>query len=52
MKSFDQAVYELYAQGKVNIDEALKNANSPGNVKMRIRLNHGDQDMGIDELDL
>jgi twitching motility protein PilU len=52
MKSFDQAVYDLYAEGRVTTDEALKNANSPGNVKMRIRLDHGDQDTGLDELEL
>jgi twitching motility protein PilU len=52
MKSFDQAVYDLYAEGRVTTDEALKNANSPGNVKMRIRLDHGDRDTGLDELDL
>lgn len=52
MKSFDQAVYDLYAQGKVTTDEALKNANSPGDVKLRIRLDHGDMATGLDELDL
>jgi twitching motility protein PilU len=52
MKSFDQAVYDLYVEGRVTTDEALKNANSPGNVKMRIRLDHGDQDTGFDELEL
>ncbi|NNG14571.1 MAG: PilT/PilU family type 4a pilus ATPase, partial [Gammaproteobacteria bacterium] len=52
MKSFDQAVYDLYAQGRVSTDEALKNANSPDDVKVRIRLSHGDQATGLDELDL
>lgn len=52
MKSFDQAVYDLYVEGKVSTAEALRNANSPGNVKTRIRLNHGDMETGLDELEL
>ena len=38
MQSFDQALYDLYQNGKVNLDEALKNANSRNNLALRIHL--------------
>lgn len=44
MSSFDNAVYKLYTEGRVSLEEALHNANSQSNLKMRIRL--GGEGMG------
>ena len=38
MQSFDQALFDLYEEGKISYEEALKNADSLNDVKMRIRL--------------
>lgn len=41
MKTFDQALFELYKQGKISKDEAIKNADSRNNVALQIRLSEG-----------
>ena len=38
MKTFDQALFELYTAGKITIEEALSNADSRNNLALRIRL--------------
>lgn len=38
MQTFDQALYELYKAGKVTLDEALKNADSANNLRLRVKL--------------
>ena len=45
-KTFDQGLYELYEQGKISEDEALRNADSRNNLSLQIRSNRqvsGDQ---------
>lgn len=49
MSSFDHAVYKLYQDGRVTLEEALNNANSASNVKMRIRLDGGDGGERLDD---
>ena len=41
MKSFDQAIMDLYHQGKISQDEALGNADSRHNLEVKIRLEQG-----------
>ena len=41
MKTFDQALFELYKEGKISKDEAVKNADSRNNVSLQIRLSEG-----------
>jgi twitching motility protein PilU len=41
MKTFDQALFELYKEGKISKDEAIKNADSRNNVSLQIRLAEG-----------
>jgi twitching motility protein PilU len=41
MKTFDQALYELYTAGQISQEEALANADSRNNLALRIRLNKG-----------
>ena len=38
MKTFDQALYDLYSAGRITIEEALGNADSRNNLALRIRL--------------
>lgn len=46
MQTFDQALYELYVAGKITLDEALKNADSANNLRLRIKLA---EEGGLDE---
>lgn len=41
MKTFDQALFELYKEGKISREEAIKNADSRNNVSLQIRLSEG-----------
>lgn len=41
MQTFEQSVFELYIQGKVSKEEALKSVDSKGNLQTRIRLAEG-----------
>jgi twitching motility protein PilU len=38
MQSFDQALFELYSSEKITLDEALKNADSANNLRLRVHL--------------
>ncbi|MEH6357495.1 MAG: PilT/PilU family type 4a pilus ATPase [Pseudomonadales bacterium] len=38
MKTFDQALLELYQQGKISMEEALRNADSANNLRLTITL--------------
>ncbi len=38
MQSFDQALYELYRTGEISLEEALKNADSQNNLRLRVKL--------------
>lgn len=38
MQTFDQALYDLYRSGKISFDEAIKNADSANNLRLRIKL--------------
>ena len=38
MKTFDAALYDLYKQGRISYEEALKNADSKNNLRLRIQL--------------
>ena len=38
MQTFDSALYKLYKAGRISIDEALRNADSPNNLRLKISL--------------
>ena len=38
MKTFDQALFELYEKSKINYDEAMRNADSQNELRLRIKL--------------
>ena len=41
MQTFDDSVYELYQDGKVELEEALNSADSRNNLQIKIRLSSG-----------
>lgn len=42
MQTFDAALFKLYKQDKISLEEALKNADSPNNLRLRIKLSEND----------
>lgn len=42
MQTFDQALYKLYIEGKITLEEALNNADSRNNLSLKIRLSDND----------
>ena len=38
MKTFDQALFQLYEDGKISYEEALRNADSKNELRLRIKL--------------
>ncbi|MDO8861772.1 PilT/PilU family type 4a pilus ATPase [Haliea sp. E1-2-M8] len=38
MKTFDGALFDLYREGLISEDEALRNADSPNNVRLKIKF--------------
>jgi twitching motility protein PilU len=41
MQTFDQALFELHQAGKISFEEAIKNADSANNLRLRINLSGG-----------
>lgn len=39
--TFDQSLFDLYSDGKISLEEALRNADSATDLKLRIRLSQG-----------
>jgi twitching motility protein PilU len=46
MQTFDAALFKLHQSGKISLDEALKNADSANNLRLRIKLVEGDGPTG------
>ena len=46
MQTFDGALFKLFMSGKVGLDDALANADSPNNLRLRIKLATRDQSAG------
>jgi twitching motility protein PilU len=38
MKTFDQALYDLYETSMISYEEALRNADSKNEIRLRIKL--------------
>jgi len=43
MRTFDSALFDLYQEGRISVEEALKNADSRNNLRLRIQLAEGKQ---------
>ncbi len=57
MQTFDQALFDLYEAGKISYEEALKNADSVNDLRLKIKLygeggKQHDPLSGIDHLDI
>jgi twitching motility protein PilU len=50
MKAFDYALYDLFKSGLISYEEALKNAESKNNLRLRIQLSEG-KDIQEEDLD-
>lgn len=50
MQTFDQALFDLYQEGRISYEEALKNADSVNEVRLKIKLakEHSDEDINED----
>ena len=50
MKTFDSALFDLFKSGKISYEEALKNADSKNNLRLKVQLSEGKGagDMDID----
>ncbi|MBL4608290.1 MAG: PilT/PilU family type 4a pilus ATPase [Pseudomonadales bacterium] len=44
MQTFDSALLYLYQQGKISLDEALKNADSKNNLRLKVTLAEGNNE--------
>lgn len=44
MRTFDGALFQLYQEGKIPLEEALRNADSQNNLRLRISLAEGKHD--------
>jgi len=42
MQTFDTALFRLYAEGRISLEEALKNADSANDLRLRIKLSTDD----------
>jgi twitching motility protein PilU len=47
MRTFDSALYRLYKDGKISLEEALRNADSQNNLRLRISLEESDAEEGL-----
>ncbi|WP_020394764.1 PilT/PilU family type 4a pilus ATPase [Thiolinea disciformis] len=54
MQTFDGHLFRLYKEGKISLEEAMRNADSPSNLKLRINLSQsiGQGEGSKPELDL
>ena len=40
MQTFDSALYRLHMEGRISLEEALRNADSPNNLRLRVNLSN------------
>jgi twitching motility protein PilU len=38
-QTFDMALYDLYAAGKIDLEQALMNADSVNNLRLKVKMN-------------
>jgi twitching motility protein PilU len=38
MQTFDQALFDLYRENRISLEEALRNADSANNLRLRVKL--------------
>jgi len=46
MQTFDQSLYQLFADKRISLDEAVHNADSPNNLRLKVKLAQEEADEG------
>jgi twitching motility protein PilU len=49
MRTFDSALYHLYKEGRISLDEALRNSDSPNNLRLKINLSEDTRGAALEE---
>jgi len=49
MKTFDQALFELYESGFISYEDALRNADSKNELRLRIKLDSKREAKNVDD---
>ena len=49
MKTFDQSLYELYETGFISYEDALRNADSKNELRLRIKLESKREAKNVDD---
>ncbi len=49
MKTFDQSLYELYETGYISYEEALRNADSKNELRLRVKLESKRENKPVDD---
>ena len=49
MRTFDSALFQLYRDGKISLEEALKNADSENNLRLKISLAESERGEGVSD---
>jgi twitching motility protein PilU len=52
MQTFDQALFKLHQSDRISFDEAINNADSPNELRLRIKLEGKDTDGKLGETDI
>ncbi|WP_228339876.1 PilT/PilU family type 4a pilus ATPase [Marinobacter sp. F3R08] len=49
MQTFDAALFKLHEAGRVKLEDAIANADSPNNLRLRIKLSNGEREPVAEE---
>lgn len=49
MQTFDSALFHLFKDGRITMDEAIKNADSANNLRLRIKLDQQGGSLAVDD---
>ena len=49
MQTFDAALYKLYKEGRISMYEAISNADSQNDVRLRIKLDQSGGNLALEE---
>jgi twitching motility protein PilU len=52
MQTFDQALYKLFKQSKISMEDALRNADSHNNLRLRLRLENPEEFEDTEDLQI
>jgi twitching motility protein PilU len=49
MKTFDQALFELYETGQISYEDALRNADSKNELRLKVKLQSKRENKNVDD---